>query len=173
MIKLFVPFALADNIYEIPISFFKNQKVETIICDLDNTLDAFNDLKPSDEARQLVEKFKMNGFRVIIISNNRKKRVAPYCESLNCEYIYSARKPFRGRSRKFFNELGLELSKCIFAGDQVFTDVVFANRIGLRCILCDNLVEKDQIVTKINKFFDNFIRKRVVKKKLAKSWKEM
>ena len=67
----------------------------------------------------------------------------------------------------------IDIKKAICIGDQVFTDVLFANRMKMKCILCNNLVEKDQFFTKINKFFDKHFRKRVLKKKLAKNWRDM
>ncbi len=173
MWKKFVPFALAENIYEIEPDFYKKYGIDTIICDLDNTLDAYYVLTPSNEATKLIKTLKDNGFRVIIISNNTNSRVEKYAKDINCEYVSLARKPFRAKSRKFIKHNNIDIKKAICIGDQVFTDVLFANRMKMKCILCNNLVEKDQFFTKINKFFDKHFRKRVLKKKLAKNWRDM
>lgn len=173
MWKKFVPFALADNIYEIDPNFYKKFGIDTIICDLDNTLDAYYVLTPSLEATNLIKSLKDNGFRVIIISNNTNGRVEKYARDANCEFVSLARKPFRSKSRKFIKNNNIDIKKAICIGDQVFTDVLFANRMKMKCVLCNNLVEKDQFFTKINKFFDKYLRKRILKKKLAKNWRNM
>lgn len=169
MLKIFVPFALAKNIYEIDIDFFVKLGIKNVICDLDNTLAAYYEKEPSARTKELVENFKEKGINFIIISNNTKERVSKYTKKLACDYIYSARKPFRKRSRNYFKKNNIDLKDSIYIGDQVFTDVVFSNRIGLRCILCDNLVKKDQFFTKINKFFDKSFRNKIVKNGLSKS----
>lgn len=173
MMKMFVPFALAKNIYEIDTSFYKNNGVDTIICDLDNTLDAFYQREPSENAINLINKLKEEGFKVIIISNNTKERVSKYAKKIGCEFIHSARKPLRYRSKHYFKKNNIDLTRAICIGDQVFTDVAYANRMGIRCILCDNLVEKDQFFTKFNKSLDRHFRKRILRDKLSRSRREM
>lgn len=173
MMKMFVPFALAKNIYEIDSSFFKKSDVDTIICDLDNTLDAYYQKEPSDKAIELINRLRNDGFRVIIISNNTKDRVGKYANKIGCDYIHSARKPLKYRSKNYFKKHNIDLTKTICIGDQVFTDVAYANRMGIRCILCDNLVEKDQFFTKFNKSLDKHFRKRIVRDNLSRNWREM
>ena len=173
MLKVFIPFALAKNVYEIDIDFYKKIGVDTMICDLDNTLEAFYTLHPSEKAVEFINKLKENNIRVIIISNNKKKRVEPYSKDLNCDFMYSTRKPLIYKGKKFIKKFNIIPEKTIYIGDQVFTDVVFANRLRVRSILCDNLVERDQFFTKFNKFFDKFFRKKMKKKKLVSNWEEI
>lgn len=173
MMKMFIPFALAKNIYEIDSSFFKKNDVNTIICDLDNTLDAYYQKEPTEKAIELINRLKNDGFKVIIISNNTKDRVSKYAKKVDCEFIHSARKPLRYRSKSFFKKSNIDLNKTICIGDQVFTDVAYANRMGMRCILCDNLVEKDQFFTKFNKSLDRHFRKRILRDNLSRDWRKM
>lgn len=173
MMKMFIPFALAKNIYEIDSSFFKKNDVNTIICDLDNTLDAYYQKEPTEKAIELINRLKNDGFKVIIISNNTKDRVSKYAKKVDCEFIHSARKPLRYRSKSFFKKNNIDLNKTICIGDQVFTDVAYANRMGMRCILCDNLVEKDQFFTKFNKSLDRHFRKRILRDNLSRDWRKM
>lgn len=170
---MFIPFALAKNIYEIDSSFFKKNDVNTIICDLDNTLDAYYQKEPTEKAIELINRLKNDGFKVIIISNNTKDRVSKYAKKVDCEFIHSARKPLRYRSKSFFKKSNIDLNKTICIGDQVFTDVAYANRMGMRCILCDNLVEKDQFFTKFNKSLDRHFRKRILRDNLSRDWRKM
>lgn len=173
MMKLFIPFAMAKNIYEIDVEFYKKFGIDTIVCDLDNTLDAYYQKEPSDKAIELVSKLKAEGFKFIIISNNTKERVKRYADKIECEFIHSARKPLKYRSKNFFKKNNIDPTKTICIGDQVFTDVAYANRMKFRCILCENLVEKDQFFTKFNKSIDRHFRKSIVKNKLARNWREM
>ena len=173
MLKVLIPFALAKNVYDIDLEFYKELKIDTIICDLDNTLEAFYTLHPSERAYELIKKLNQIGIRVIIISNNKRKRVEPYCEDLNCDFMYSTRKPLIYKGKKFIKKFDINPEKTLYIGDQLFTDIVFANRLRIRSVLCDNLVERDQFFTKFNKFFDKFFRKKMKKKKLVPTWEEL
>ncbi len=173
MLKVLIPFALAKNVYDIDLEFYKELKIDTIICDLDNTLEAFYTLHPSERAYELIKKLNQIGIRVIIISNNKRKRVEPYCKDLNCDFMYSTRKPLIYKGKKFIKKFDINPEKTLYIGDQLFTDIVFANRLRIRSVLCDNLVERDQFFTKFNKFFDKFFRKKMKKKKLVPTWEEL
>ena len=50
MFKKFTPTYVARNVYEIDINKFEKLKVKCILCDLDNTLDAYYQKTPSPEA---------------------------------------------------------------------------------------------------------------------------
>lgn len=173
MLRCLIPYCLAKNVYEIDSNFYCKNNIKTIVFDLDNTLDAYYTLVPSPKAIELINSLKNDGFNVVIISNNTKPRVERYCKELDCKYIYGARKPFVLKAKRFFKKNRINPSECICIGDQVFTDVLFSSKVGMKCILCENLVVKDQFFTKINKFFDQYIRKRIIKKGLAKSWEDM
>lgn len=159
MFKIFTPTVVAHNIYEIDISFYKNHGYKYIICDLDNTLDAYYEKLPTQQARALVDELRNSGITLFLTSNNTRNRVEPYAKELNCEFIYSCRKPLIFKFKKVLKLKKFKKSECIIIGDQVFTDILFANRLKINSILCDNLVSKDQFFTKINKFFDKYIRR--------------
>ena len=92
---------------------------------------------------------------------------------LGCEYISEARKPLKNKTKKFIKLNKINTEQCIIIGDQVLTDIVLANRLKIKSILCENLVEKDQLCTKINKFFDKNIRKKLIKKGELINWRSM
>ena len=172
MFKRFTPTFVAHNVYEISIDFFKKLNVECIICDLDNTLDAYYEKVPTEKAICFVNQLRENNIKLIITSNNTQARVENYAKALGCEFIYSCRKPLTFKFKKFFKQFIYSKNKCLIIGDQVFTDVLFANKLKIKSILCDNLVSKDQFFTKINKFFDKYIRRYLKKRNKLTSWRE-
>lgn len=62
----------AESIYEIPISFFKDNDIEAVIFDLDNTLDPPLTKEASKRTIEKIEELKNNGLFVAIVSNNTK-----------------------------------------------------------------------------------------------------
>ena len=77
----YVPFAVAESIYEIDIDFFKQQNVKVLLMDLDNTLDSYKLYHPTERAVELVKKIQDAGILPVIVSNNRGKRVRTYASA--------------------------------------------------------------------------------------------
>ena len=168
----YVPFAVANSIYEIDVGFFKQQGVKVLLIDLDNTLDSYKLYHPNQRAYDLVEKFQKEGITVVIVSNNRGKRVSTYANDLKLPYINSAAKPFGFRIKKYIKEHGWSLEETMLVGDQMVTDVAAAKAVGIRVILTDKIVKEDQWTTRFNRIFGNRIRKYHQKKGNLIDWRE-
>lgn len=164
--KKFIPTRHAENIYQIEIDFYLKNNIKFVFSDLDNTLDAYDVLSPSDNAKQLVNKMHGNGIELIIISNNHSDRVKNYSNELGVKCLHSTHKPFKKRLLKFLKINEINISDAIIIGDQTVTDIRCANNCKIKSILVDKLVERDQKTTKFNRFFDKRIRKSLKNKNL-------
>lgn len=169
----YVPYAVAESIYEIDIDFFLKENVKVLLVDLDNTLDSYKLYHPTERARKLADDIQKAGITLVIISNNRGKRVRTYANDLNLPYLHSAAKPFGFRIRKFIKDNGWDPKDIMFVGDQMVTDVAAAKRAGLRVILTDKIVKEDQWTTHINRIFGRRIRKYHKKRGNLISWREI
>lgn len=172
MMKRLIPFRVAKSIYDINISFYQNHNIQNIFVDLDNTLDSYDQITPSSEARQLVKTLQEAKINVIIISNNTKRRVTRYAIELDVPFLYSLRKPFIYKMKRFLKKNKVSLEKSIIIGDQLITDILFANRLKIKNILTDKIVEKDQWTTKINRIFNQRVYRKLKKKDLLISWEK-
>ena len=164
-------FAHANNIYEIDVSFFVKAGVKTLILDLDNTLDSYRLYHPSPRAYELMDKLHAAGINTVIISNNRGKRVSSYANDLKIPYIWSARKPFPGKIKKFIKDNNLNKEEVMLVGDQLMTDVTAANKAKIRVVLTEKLVKEDQWTTHINRIFDRPIRFIMRKRGKLPDWR--
>lgn len=171
--KNYVPTYSANTIFEIDLNFFLKNKFKYLFVDLDNTLDGPHTYVPSLKTIDLFKKFKKVGLNVVVCSNNSKKRVSKYCQSLNCEYIYRAFKPFPYVIRKYMSNKKIDGNFAIIIGDQIATDIFCANKLKIKSILTNRLTNKDQIVTYLNRKIDEHLRKKVKESKLTKSWREV
>lgn len=170
--KYNTPYAHAPNIYDINPSFFKKEHIEVILCDLDNTLDSYRAMSPRQEAFKFKNELDKLGIKLIIISNNREKRVKPYAEKLGVAYLSKAGKPFKKRISRFLKENCYNLSDVLLVGDQLMTDIKCAARLGIKSILTEKLVQEDQWTTHINRLFDRPLRRRLLKRGLLIDWRK-
>lgn len=171
MFKKFIPFAVAKNIYEIPVEFYKKLGIKTLMMDLDNTLDSYKLYKPTEKAIKLIQELKGNDITPIVVSNNKGKRVGSYAKALNIEYVNSAHKPFPFKLKKVINAKGIKREELLFVGDQMMTDVLATHYAHVRMILVDKLVDEDQWTTRINRIFGRRIRKHLQKKNKLVDWR--
>lgn len=86
-------------------------------------------------------------------------------ETLNLPYFNLATKPFKRGFKKAINLLEEKEENIAAVGDQIFTDVIGANRCKLYSILVKPIAEKDLLVTKIKRPLENIIIKRYLRKR--------
>ncbi len=146
------PTYLARSLYTIPLSFYKEEGISVLLLDLDNTLASHREKEPDERALAYVGKLREAGLAVYLVSNNSRKRVGAYARPLGVDYLYLAMKPFAFRFNSFLRKKGVRKEEALLVGDQLYTDVRAANRLGIRSCLTSPLVEDDPIWTKYNRY---------------------
>ncbi len=148
----------AKSIYDIDPSFFRQLGVKAVVLDLDNTLDPADVEEPSERARKILREYQDMGLKVFILSNNTEKRCGRYCQSLGVPYLSLSFKYVDLRIRRFLKRQNVKVEDCIFIGDQIYTDRLYVKQLHGRLVLTEPLSEKDNLVTKIPRFFDKHVR---------------
>ena len=168
-----IPFALADNIFEISPEFYAKLGVKAVLVDLDNTLDPYSVDDPTDRPIAWKKALYDAGLRIVILSNNSGKRVSRYAKALGVEHRCFMKKPFPGPLKRFLAEEGLSPDEVLLIGDQIQTDVKAGNGAGVRVILTEPLDPKEPPWTRINRIFDKPKRKKIKAEHLSPNWKEV
>ena len=131
----------------------------TLLLDIDNTLSPYYVAEPSEEIIEFINDVKKSGFNIIIISNNTKDRVERYARKLNCKYYYMSLKPLFITYLKIIEENNLEKNRIICLGDQLVTDVLGGNILGLFTVYTKPVVNKDNLSGKITRSIERLIFK--------------
>ncbi len=151
------PKAYLKNVKEITIEFLRNNNIKALILDVDNTLIDFNK-KMLDNVEKWCEELKLQGIKICILSNSDKKeKVEMVANKLKIPYIYFGMKPFKRGFKKALKILEEENKNTAVVGDQIFTDVIGANRCKMFSILVEPIDKKDLLITKIKRPIENFI----------------
>lgn len=160
MLDWFYPDEYLDSTYEIDFKQLYDDGFRGIIFDIDNTLVEHG--APSDErSRALLKSLKEMGFKVILLSNNSKSRVELFTENIeDIDYISLAAKPLLFNFRKAMEKMGTDKRNTFFVGDQLFTDVWGAKRLGIRSILVKPINAREEIQIVIKRKFENILLKR-------------
>lgn len=152
------PKLYVDNVKEITFELLQQNSIKGLILDVDNTLIDYYKNMP-DGVKKWCEDLKNRGIKFCIASNsNKKEKVKEVSKKLDIPYIYFAKKPLKMGLNKAKNIMGLEAKEVAVVGDQIFTDVLGANRCKMFSILVNPIEEKDIFITVIKRPIENLIK---------------
>lgn len=146
------------NILCITPEMIRESGAKVLLLDADNTLSFHGSAKPFPGVAEWVDEMKKNGIGLIIISNNSKKRIAPFAEKLGIPYIAKSAKPLKKGFLAGCGKFGAKPSEAAVIGDQVFTDVVGGNLIGAKVFLTKPLGPETDRFLKIKRKLEVFFR---------------
>lgn len=159
MRELLTPNLHLENIFKIDAENLKSLGIEGIITDMDNTLVPWNDRTVHPRLAEWFANLKNMGFKLFIVSNNSKDRGGKLARELDIPAIWYAVKPRRRAFRKALEQMDLPPEKVAVVGDQIFTDVLGGNRLGLYTIHVTPISEKEFIWTKLMRMIERFLLK--------------
>ena len=162
--KKFIPNYYINSIFDLDVSFLLKHQKKCVFCDLDNTLDQYDVLNPSQRVIDLKNNLESNGIELIIISNNKAKNKQIYAQRLGVKSLFSTRKPFKKRINNFIESLPYEKREIILVGDQLLTDVLCGKNANIEVMLTEPISKKDQWTTRFNRLLDRPIRNHLRKK---------
>lgn len=118
--------------------------------DVDNTLLPWRTEQIPQETLDWITEAKVRGFKLVILSNTRKKaRLARLSEALGIPFVTARFKPSRQMYRRALEEHDMPPEQAVMIGDQIFTDVFGANRAGIDAIWVQSSSAKDFIGTRL------------------------
>lgn len=159
--RIFYPDMYVSSLNNIDIDRLKEQGIKAIIFDLDNTLVPWNSNQLKPETAQWFAKLKQAGFKTCILSNNSKERVEAMSGMLAIPALHKAAKPRRRAFYRALQMLGVKAEQTAMVGDQVFTDVLGGNRLGLYTILVVPMSKREFIGTRINRQLEKLVLRRI------------
>ena len=149
MIELFRPDIYQKSIYHIDYDKLKESGIKCLLFDLDNTLVPFVEKEPNKRLIDLINDLKDMDFKVIIFSNASKNRLKPFKDTLLVDCSYNSRKPMTGKFLKVIKKFNYNISNVAIIGDQVMTDILGGNRVGITTILVNPMSNKDRLATRM------------------------
>ncbi len=133
--KLPIPKCSVKDIYEITPAFLREQGIDFLLMDLDNTLSPYIVDEATDELKAWIEGLKQGGIEPFIFSNNKGDRPMYFAEQLNLEYVKLAKKPRQAMLRRVLEDKGYTPAETAIIGDQIYTDVLCGAIGGLYTIV--------------------------------------
>ena len=138
----YIPDVYQKSIYTINYDALYSRGIRCLLIDLDNNIAPITIKEPNKKIKDLFEKLKGKGFKIIIFSNSRRNRVKPFKEGLDIDCCANAKKPFKKKYLKVLNEYNLDVNNVACIGDQLLTDIKGGNKMGITTILVNPIGTK-------------------------------
>ena len=162
--EYYVPDIYRKSIYDVNYKKLKNNGIKCILFDLDNTIIKYKQKDPTKESLELIQNLKDLGFKVIIYSNAFDKKVKHFSECFNVEAYSFCKKPQVKKLKALLQELKYNESEVVIIGDQILTDVLLGNTVGITTILTTPISKKELIFTRMmNRRKENRLIKKLSK----------
>lgn len=170
-IEAVTPDCYYPSIYKIDYQILKEENIDTLLFDIDNTLTKVDDLNIPKETAKLIENLKKQGFKILLFSNNHEKRANPIAQKLNLPLLSNAQKPTKEAYDNALNMLNSSKQNTVAIGDQLLSDIVGAKKYGIKAILVDQLSKENNIQTGMAQTLQKHMIKKLSKYNLLKKGK--
>ena len=134
MLGKFYPYEYVESIFDIDYEELYKRGYRALIFDVDDTL-VPADYDSNEEVDDFFRKIQAIGFKTILLSNNCEERILSFLKNIDSPYIANAQKPYLQGYEKALEFLQVDKNQVIMIGDQIFTDVLGANRFNIPNIL--------------------------------------
>ncbi len=120
-------------------ALLKKEGVKLLLCDLDNTLRLHSEKEPADELQEWVKDCKDAGVKIVIISNNgRKKMMQKFCKPISVDCVWWAKKPMSTKLTEAMQGYNFKPKDTVMLGDKWSTDVLAARFAKIRAWKVDH-----------------------------------
>jgi HAD superfamily phosphatase (TIGR01668 family) len=144
MLKRLRPNLTVQNLEDVDCLGLWTLGIRALLMDLDNTLVSWNAHELEPETRNWLEHAQKSGLALCMVSNATSERLSKVLAGLDIPFVHEARKPRRSGFRRGLKLLGVDPSESAIIGDQLFTDVLGGNRLGLFTIFVSHYGAAEQ-----------------------------
>ena len=158
---MFLPTASVPKVTDITPELIRAMGADSILLDVDNTLALHGSQVPFPGTVEWAHGMREAGIRILLLSNNFRRRVEPFAEQYGLPFLSLSLKPFPAAYRRAARTLGIRREEAVAVGDQIFTDVVGANLAGVKSILLVPEKEEKSLSFRIRRALEKPIRRKI------------
>jgi hypothetical protein len=156
------PSQAVDSILDVDPAVLVAAGKRLALLDVDNTLLVWRSEEIPATTTEWIAAMRAHGLELHILSNTRNpERLARLSERLGVPYDCGKFKPSPVMYRRALERYGVSPDQAVMIGDQIFTDVLGANRTGVDAIWVRQMAPVDFVGTKVSRLGERIVRKRL------------
>lgn len=156
---LLKPHIKLHGVTDVTIELLEKNNIKGILLDVDNTLSTHHGEELVEGLEDWLKQMQNGGIKLLVLSNSKEKRVAPFAQKIGLDYLSLGLKPL---PFKFFcasKKLGLRRKEVAIVGDQLFTDSLGGHLSGVLTIILDPILCEDGWSFKLRRKLENILYK--------------
>ena len=130
-----LPKLMADSVTQLTPEYLRSLDIRLLMLDFDNTIVPYTSNEPTPEMSGWLDRILASDIAVCVVSNSKRERVKVFCQARNIPCITHSKKPFSKGIRQCLGQFNMKPEHCALAGDQIYTDTLGANCMGVRSVL--------------------------------------
>lgn len=135
----FLPAVIVECVTELTPELLKKLGIRLLMLDFDNTIVPYTTNVPTGEMESWLKGMLASDIQLCVVSNSKRDRVKIFCGNYGLDCITHAKKPFSKGIRECLDKYGIPAENCALAGDQIYTDTLGANGMGVKSILVKSI----------------------------------
>ena len=139
--------------------------IRLLLLDVDNTLLPWKGEEFEEPVRAWIDRAKAVGMNLCVVSNTRHPdRLQRLTQVLGVEYVRGKFKPSSAMFLMAMEKFGATPEQTAMIGDQLFTDMLGANRSGVRTVLVEQMGDREFVGTRVvSRTLEKLVRPQLYK----------
>lgn len=156
---IFKPKFKLNVVTDIRPDFLIENGIKALILDVDNTLSTHHGQQLTNGLEEWISLMQQKNIKLTVLSNSKEKRVEPFAKKIGLDYISLGLKPLPFGYLRAIKKLNVKKSEAAIVGDQIFTDVLGGNLIGLKTILLTPILPENGWSFKLRRRMEKILLK--------------
>ena len=148
------------GITDITVELLNKHNIKALLLDVDNTMSTHHGTVLTEGLMEWIDKMKQSGIMLMVLSNSKRKRIEPFAARIGLPFISLGCKPLPTGYLRGVKKLGKKRKNVAIVGDQIFTDVLGGNTVGVKTILLTPIKLEDGWSFKIRRKLENKLYKK-------------
>lgn len=147
------------GITDITVELLNKFNIKALLLDVDNTMSTHHGTVLTDGLPEWISYMQQSGIKLMVLSNSKKHRIAPFAKRIGLPFISLGCKPLPTGYMRGVKALGEKRKNVAIVGDQIFTDVLGGNAVGVKTILLTPIKLEDGFSFKVRRNLEKKIYK--------------
>lgn len=157
---MFKPDFCFRRVTDITPEFLKENLIDSLLLDVDNTLSTFKGTQFVDGFEEWRDNMKAHGIKLMILSNAKQNRLEIFAERAKIDGTGMAAKPLPFGYLRAVKKLNSKRRNSAIVGDQIFTDVLGGKIAGVRTVLLEPIKLEDSASFRVRRKLERKLLKR-------------
>ena len=158
---IFKPKIKLEKVTDITVGILNRYGIKALLLDVDNTLSTHNGQELTDGLLEWIDNMRESGIKMIVLSNSTPKRLRPFAEKIGLDFLSWGLKPLPFGYLRALKRLNTKRKETAIVGDQIFTDVLGGNFLGVKTILLTPIKFENTQFFRFKRKIEAFLIKRL------------